>query len=68
MCIRDRFTTQFKKGMCAFGFHRPYTTDRPLDVYKRQVFYKDSYNFPNRQIKVVQAQIVVVLYLSLIHI
>ena len=41
------------------------------DVYKRQsihlrylqsVFYKGSYNFPHRQIQVVQAQIVIVLY------
>lgn len=30
--------------------------------YLQSVFYKGSYNFPHRQIKVVQAQIVVVLY------
>jgi len=30
--------------------------------YLQSVFYKGSYNFPHRQIQVVQAQIVVVLY------
>ena len=33
-----QFTTQFKKGMCAFGFHRPYTTDRPFhQLVKRHI-------------------------------
>lgn len=34
--------------------------------YLQSVFYKGSYNFPHRQIKVVQTQIVVVLYREMI--
>ena len=34
--------------------------------YLQSVFYKGSYNFPHRQIKVVQAQIVVVLYREMV--
>ena len=34
--------------------------------YLQSIFYKGSYNFPHRQIKVVQAQIVVVLYREMV--